>query len=109
MTKKLMDNPTWSGCLGSLPQVQPATFEKYDLGERPWGAAAGTGSKGLCPWLASVKKEVFKYGPKSWPLPGVGCFVTVETPMVVELLAIEPLLTKGITLTDATGFLTTDD
>ena len=101
MLEELGKNSAWTGCMSKVDKEgRTFDFEPWGLGGDPMVNMAG-----CKPWLAAFKKETFKFGPKAFPLPGLGSFVVAVSPMVLQLFTIEPLLAKGISLPDVPQFL----
>lgn len=101
MLEELEKNSGWSGCMTKVDKEERTfDFEPWGLGGDPMVNMAG-----CKPWLTAFKKETFRFGPKAFPLPGLGSFVVAVSPMVLQLFTIEPLLAKGISLPDVPQFL----
>ena len=58
---------------------------------------------GACSWLVCMLKNLWRYGPNAWPMPGLGEFARSHnsTGVVVQLLPVGPLTECGpVALTD---------
>ena len=103
-------NPRWSGCMG---RVMVDGIEKVwqALSDLKPDVACAT-DEGAAMWLSVCKAHTFRFGPGSFPLPGIASLVAVapsSPPAFLELLHVEPLLEQGIVLTNVSKFLETEE
>ena len=103
ITKTMEDpkNDKWTGCSGRVDmQVDCST----------WGIDASPADhQGTCPWIVCMKKHCWRWGPNTWTMPGMGCFVKpLSVGVVLQLFKVATFLEHGvIALDDLPSFLET--
>jgi hypothetical protein len=106
LAKSLEQKPQWLGCVTRVDHGEHK-FDDWGFPEKP----IGLDDVGTSPWLICMRQFAWRYGPHSWPMPGLGCFVQNLSEECLEVYMIMPPVTaaieQGISVKDMQAFLET--
>lgn len=64
--------------------------------------------KGACPWLVAVRPWALRYGPSSWPMPGLGSVIMpLGEDVSILILPVREMLAQGVAVPDMMNFTET--
>ncbi len=101
--------PTWGGAITKLEHK--IDWKSWELGAEALMLEDGDDA----PWIVCCRQFTWRYGPKVFPCPGIGSFITQmpssdnsKVDLAFAVLPVEPFLKEGIALTDVCKFLDTE-
>lgn len=100
----MVDHPQWGGLMGKI-QSEKAEVKMQLLPESAFTIKAG--GEG---WLFTIRKNIWRSGSQAYPVPGVPAFIkAVTAPLIIMALPIQPLLDRGITVSNYELFMKSEE
>ena len=103
MKTVLNENKAMPGALGPLAHAAP------EWGQEFFGAVDSVSKSGGEPWLVGMRKNMRRFGPAAFPVPGIAtCYQALDHPQHIILIKGEHLLKQGIVFANMESFIEGD-
>jgi hypothetical protein len=104
LSTALVEHPSWGGAMCKMEVDLEAFLKMFPEDIR----GDFLDDKGACPWLVAVKPWMLRYGPSSWPMPGIGALILpMGEDVSILILPMKEMLAQGIAVPDLMNFTET--